>query len=370
MSDDQIIGRVRDAMDPPPRIDLDPATVLRKVRRRKTARKAAASITAVALVGAVTVGAVALRSSTATVGSPDPVASTDDNPTADPMAGFVGGEARAAMAAAAPDPAGALDESTWADAPYWYVETLDNDMYFADQGMNTVMTRERWVTHTGSDSCLGDLYVIIDHWTDGREPEAYLPSDDCFPFWPLDDHNPRNRTWDTLSALPTDPTALDARLREAAGNPWANPGVDRAHLTPDPQDRAAMDKAVWGQIARLHPGSPAPLDLRLAFVQVAEGLSTVTVTPGVTDAQGRTGVAISGLARIHPAWEVEGYYLPEVIAEETMITLIVDPTDGTVLERRSSTWTPGPFDAVSTYLAMGPVQVAPETDSREPWGQG
>lgn len=357
MSDEPIIRRIREAMDNPPRIDVDPATVLRRGHRRRTVRVAAAGTTALALVASVTVGAVVLGSSAPhTVALPDPVVSTD---TADPMAGFVGGEARAAMAAAAPDPAGALDESTWASAPYWYVKTLDNDMYFPEQGANTVMTRECWVAHSDNPNHFGDLYVMIDHWTD-VPPEEYFPGLGQFPFWPLDDQNPSNRTWDTLSALPTDPTALDARLREAALNPWANNGVNKADLTPDPQDRAEVDKAVWGQIALIYPGSPAPLELRLAFIEVAKGLSGITVTPGVIDAQGRVGVAISGSARVNRPWVVDWTYHPEVIAEEDVITLIVDPTDGTVLERRSSAYVAGAFDVVTTYLALGPAQVTPE----------
>ncbi|MCL2467955.1 MAG: penicillin-binding transpeptidase domain-containing protein [Micrococcales bacterium] len=65
MSDEQMARRLRDGLDTPqPKVVVDPATVLRKARRRRTARVAALGSTATAVVAGVAVALVVVGSAT------------------------------------------------------------------------------------------------------------------------------------------------------------------------------------------------------------------------------------------------------------------------------------------------------------------
>ncbi|MCL2091699.1 MAG: hypothetical protein FWH11_10975 [Micrococcales bacterium] len=296
---------------PPSSVGL--TAVVRAGRRRRAVRVAGMGGLAAVAVVATTVAALALGGGRGTA----PATTT---PTVAPTVSAAPvGEARAAMAAAAPDPVKALDESSWADAPYWYAKTLNVSEVFLDGDVPTetqTYTRETWTAHRDHSLMVedGDLSTALGSGWGG---------------WPLDDFDPTtDDAWDMLFALPTDPSALGAELRRAvadAAAAWGGVG---------PRNGSVDDK-VWGQIADVYPGSPASAELRMAFMQVAVDLPGTTVTPGVADSQGRVGVAISR----HDV-------LDDPRSEVT--TLIVDPVDGTVLERRTGGRT-------TTYLSMGPA---------------
>jgi hypothetical protein len=309
MDNDEITGRLRalGQWEPPTSVAL--TTVARAGRRRRAAQVGGLSALAGVITVAATVAAFAFADGNAVSPAGQGVAPELD--TTQAPASQVPGQARAAMAAAAPDPAKALDESTWADAPYWYVKTRSPDADSTDPTRPT-KTREDWIAHHDRSLFIenGDPSTA---WSDG--PGG----------WTYDVDGPGADPWDGLFALPTDPAALEAVLRGMvadykAGNPTA----------------AADDDIMWTRITDTYPGSPAPTALRLAFLQVAKGLSGVVVTPGVTDGAGRTGEEV----RFHYRGSGGEAYM------------IVDPTDGTVLEY-------GSWDYPITYLSMGPAWTLP-----------
>ena len=305
--DTQVVRHLQTLSEWQPASSVRTTTVLRAGHRRRAAQVGGLTGLAAAVLVAVTV--VVVVSGQPDTGPADGPRTTTTVTTA-PV-----GEARAAMAAAAPDPAGALDESSWADAPYWYVK--------------------KRVSHAGPDDSYTD---VTETWmarrdvslriVDGDESTAYASGPGG---WVLDDYDPTTgAAWDVLFALPTEPDALEAELRRAVVAAAARPG--------------SVDDMVWSLLTDIYPESPASSKLRAAFWQVAEGLDGTTVTEGVIDSEGRVGTAISRSLNL---------------GESTAIvkTLIVDPDDFTVLEARSTSVDGD--ELVVTYLAMGPAQSLP-----------
>ncbi len=310
------------------------ATVVQAGRRRRTARVVGMSGLAVAAVAVTTVSALVLGGA----GGTAPASTTSTAPTRSTGSVPVG-EARAAMAAAAPDPVKALDESTWAGAPYWYVRTVNTSEAFFPQSDDDPPIMNAPQTYTG------------ERWSAHRDHSLYVENGDLstavgsgWSGWPLDDYDPTtDDPWETLFALPTDPSALDAELRRAVA------AAREAQGGEGPRNGSVDDK-VWGQVVDVYPGSPASAAQRRAFMQVAVDLPGTTVTPGVTDSQGRVGTEISRRSVLDDA-------------QSDVLTLIVDPVDGTVLESKSGVFT-------TTYLAMGPawdLPVEPELGGCADW---
>ena len=250
-------------------------------------------------------------------------------------------DARQTMAAAAPDPAGALDESSWADAPYWYTKSTH---HYAGKMLD--FSNEQWFDRGNT------VWTVADNPNMGTVDTGGYELDGGFflgGFW---DASPPAEWWATLSALPTAPAALEARLRTEAL------GADDVFGNPQPgmrNDKALQDAEIWAQIYQIWPGSPASYELRMALMQVAQGLSGTTVTPDVTDQQGRVGIAISG--RVTYLRGGAGGGVPGEIetggGTGPMVTLIVDPLDGTVLE--SQIQCTGATVYYATFVAMGPA---------------
>lgn len=309
---------------PPSSVGL--TTVVRAGRRRRATRVAGMGGLAAVVVVATTVSALALgggrgvapADSTPTTATSTPL----DTPTTTVNYAPAGAN-RAAMAAAAPDPAKALDESSWADAPYWYykirVQYAANEANPAED-----YVQEVWTGHHSDGLILIDGDVL-----GGIDPGG----------WPLADFDRETDgdAWEAFFALPTDPDALEAALRAAV------PMVPSGGWTPGP-DAPTQDDRVWAQIRDLYAGSPASTELRLALLQVAEGLSGTVVTPGVTDGEGRVGLAVSRPFRTH--------------TDSGTDTMIIDPTDGTVLEERDGMVGDDPSYR-TTYQAMGPAWSLP-----------
>ncbi|MCL2849164.1 MAG: hypothetical protein FWE61_03835 [Micrococcales bacterium] len=308
--DENTAGRLRALAQWEPLCSVEPTTVLRTGRRHRRAQigglATVAAVTVIAL--AVAVGASGGRSGTSPADGP---------PTAAPP---VVGHARAAMAAAAPDPAGALDESAWVGAPYWYVKKRVHTPDTPDSLGPQVV--ETWMAQHGTS-----LRIV-----DGDPATAFGQGPGG---WVLDDYDPTTgAAWDVLFALPTDPVALEAELRRAVVAAQERPG--------------SVDDMVWGLVTDIYPETPASSALRAALWQVAERLEGTTVTPGVVDSEGRTGTAISR---------------PFVLESSTslVMTLIVDPDDLTVLETTTTASELDDMDYVLTvtYLAMGPARRLP-----------
>lgn len=305
--DDRVVQRLQKLTQWEPASTVGTTTVLRAGRRRRAAQIGGLSGVAAVAVVAVTVLVVVS-------GQPDAGPADGPETTAAVTMAPVG-EARAAMAAAAPDPTGALDESSWVDASYWYVKKR---VHGSSSGESHTYIAETWMAQR-------DVSLRI---IDGDTATAYGSGPGG---WVLDDYDPAtNAAWGVLFALPTEPGALDAELRRAVIAAQARFG--------------SADDMVWSLITDIYPESPASSELRAAFWQVAESLEGTTVTAGVTDSEGRAGMAISR---------------PLVLggSMSSVKTLIVDPDDFTVLETRNTTIDDD--ELVVTYLAMGPARSLP-----------
>ncbi|MCL2849528.1 MAG: hypothetical protein FWE61_05740 [Micrococcales bacterium] len=337
-TDEQVADQLHDLDVWEPQSMVTLGAVQRTERRRR-----AAQVGGLGALGAVV--AVAMVAVVVGLGSqPTMVADGVGDPEPTPPVVVAPGQARQAMAALAPDPARALDESSWDSALYWYVKTIHHSTGgFAD------FTWEQWFDR--HDTEWNGRNGGFDERTGyGRSGGFYLGG-----LWTVDGP-PYRGWWPTLAGLPTDPPALEARLREAALTATDIAGNSQPAMKDDP---AWQDVELWGQIWQIVQGSPASAELRLALVEVAQGLTSTTVTPGVTDRQGRAGTAISGQLRFlsvgagggAPGIGETGY------DGRPTVTLIVDPVDGTVLEAQIEY--PGVVVYSATFITMGPTSTPP-----------
>lgn len=180
----------------------------------------------------------------------------------------------------------------WPDAAYWHsVSTYERS--------GSTFRREIWIGHH-------QIGVLKDPGVDSGviplEVAQFNGGD-------------RGLTWDELYALPTESHALEAALRSSYG--------------PDRKQRD-LNHRVFTSIGDLLRESPASPALRKALYEVAARLPGVTLVGEVTDRAGRRGVAVEHDGR----------------------RLVIDPSDGRLLEERRDGWQ-------STYLEQGPAATAP-----------
>ena len=132
-------------------------------------------------------------------------------------------------------------------------------------------------------------------------------------------------SWDELYALPTEPSALESRLRK--GIHGAGPDDDSELFT------------IVGDLLR---ESPAPHALRKALWEVAAKVPGVRLVGTVTDSAGRSGIAV----------------------ERGDQRYVLDPSDGRLLEESQGAdgpvaEAPGGAGWTGTYLEQGPAETAP-----------
>jgi hypothetical protein len=213
---------------------------------------------------------------------------------------------RAGQAAAVADGAG------WADAPYWHSVSQ------YQQGSGPVLRREIWIGHDRPgalfDEGLGNRVRALGA---GRFDIGY-----------------RSLSWDELYALPTDPAALESRLRSGP-------------------DGIASDSQLFHVAATMLQETPAPPALRRALFQMTARIRGVASSGEQTDSLGRPGVALRlGLA-----------------------AYLVDARSGQFLEyTKDGTVTPGQGMPCGTryrvtYQQQGPADDAPQP-TRPPSGSG
>lgn len=136
-------------------------------------------------------------------------------------------------------------------------------------------------------------------------------------------------SWADLDALPTDAGELGPYLRAMVKN-----------------HPAGEDNELWEDATGLLMESPASPALRRALWQVVASIPDVTLLGTMTDAVGRQG---TGIER------------NELAQHWYRIVFILDPTDGTLLEKKE-------FDADGTvvsrytFLDQGPSDTAPQAD--------
>lgn len=188
----------------------------------------------------------------------------------------------------------------WPDAAYWH--TISSYR----QGTGPTLQRESWMGHTA-------IGVI----KDPRVSSGVMALGEVVMFGGF--------SWDQLYALPTDPHALEAKLRATS----LNGGRD---------DNSELFSIVGALLAE----SPAPPALRKTLWEIAARIPGVTLVGAVKDSAGRPGVEIR---RGH-----EGY--------------ILDPKDGRLLEQYEGTpepvpEAPGGTNWRSTILEQGPADSAP-----------
>ena len=185
--------------------------------------------------------------------------------------------------------AGAQD-GDWQDAAYWHAVSS-----YVRDGQD--VRREIWIGHHA-------IGVLRDPGVD----TGVIPLDVAlFPT------GGTSVTWDGLWQLPTDPAALEQRLRD---------GIHGA----GPDDDSEM-YVIVGDLLR---ESPAPPALRKALWQVAARIPGIELVGPVTDHAGRAGVAV----------------------ERHGMRYVLDPDDGRLLEEDAGAWR-------STYLEQGPTDTAP-----------
>jgi hypothetical protein len=302
-----------------PTAHIDPAQIVRRGRRQRTTRTVALSLCAVAFLVAGPLVVNALRPP-GTV-APATTSTSIPAPTPTPTS------ARQSMELAVPDLAATLDESAWGDAPYWYVKyaTMCQEDNFPEDGFREFdCVVEEWASQSGTS-----LYVV-----DGDIAAARPGHDNVnINYWflnmfrgPLDTVEGAGLAWEATLSLPTDPDELRTTLY-ALSDGFANPDV-----------------GAWYVMYNSWPTSPASTAARLALLQVALELPEATVIPNVVDSVGRAGTAIS-----------------HRYTSDITLILIVDPSDGTVLEEQLIDTNPAYGFLTTTYLAMGPTTTAPAT---------
>jgi hypothetical protein len=207
----------------------------------------------------------------------------------------------------------------WADATYWHVTS---EIQYAGQDART---RQSWLAHDG-EGAFQDAGLFAEMSPDAPTGEDGVRTETLGPtvFYAGDAVD-----WDGLYALPTEPTALEARLRGA---------IDGS----GPDD----DTELWEIVKGLLGGTPASPDLRAALWQVAATIPGVESVGSTTDALGRPGVALERTSD-YQGWGTD--------------RLVVDTTTGRLLEvwgdtESGTTWWR------QTYVDQGPADSAPVVD--------
>lgn len=223
----------------------------------------------------------------------------------------------------APMPTPTVDPG-WPDAAFWYSLSETETVMVDDEGGTQVERMETWRGHDHPGLLLtnGDPSTAA-----GVGPASWGEV--------VIDGERVLVDWDTLYDLPTDTAALAQLLRESV-DPERGSGTD---------DDKIFD-AVRGLLAR----SPAPPALRTALVDVVSGLPNVTVTPGATDATGRSGTLVERRDET-----------------STVYRLVIEPGTGRLLEESSTSENPPPAQPGvsfstswrSTYLEEGPADDTP-----------
>jgi hypothetical protein len=179
----------------------------------------------------------------------------------------------------------------WQSAAYWHSVSRHH------QGNGPTFTREIWIGHHQPG--------VLE---DGGVDSGVIPLDVAlFPA------GGSGISWDGLWSLPTDPDALEHKLRD---------GIDGAGKDDDSE--------LFVIVGDLLRESPAPPALRKALWEVAARVPGVRLVGDVTDGAGRSGVAVQ---------RDEQRY-------------VLDPDSGRLLEETEGTWS-------STYLEQGPADTAP-----------
>jgi hypothetical protein len=179
----------------------------------------------------------------------------------------------------------------WQDADYWHSVSR----YVRD---GQEVRREIWIGHH-------EIGVLRDP---GVDASAVIPLEvAAFPT------GGTSVGWDELWQLPTEPGALERRLRT---------GINGA----GPDDDSEL-VVIVGDLLR---ESPAPPALRKALWEVAAGIPGIELVGEATDHAGRAGVAV----------------------ERHGVRYVLDPDDGRLLEEDSQGWR-------ATYLEQGPASSAP-----------
>lgn len=218
----------------------------------------------------------------------------------------------AAGAAAGEQPGG------WPGAAYWYVES---EIQYAGEDAHT---REMWLPRDpGLDGALQDSGIFGSGESvgpDGVHTESLGPTV-FYAAGTLD--------WAGLYALPTDPVELERILR--------------SDYSPD---GASAEEQLWEGVKGLLVDTPAPPALRQGLWEVAASIDGVELAGHVTDAAGRSGIAVERDDRAN---------------DRQMERLIVDPDDGRLLQIEGYT-EDGELSWRSTLLEQRPADTAPETD--------
>jgi len=139
---------------------------------------------------------------------------------------------------------------------------------------------------------------------------------------PLQDGRFAGLGWDELYALPTEPGALESRLRAARLDGMRD-----------------SDTELFALVGDLLRESPAPPALRQALWQVVARVPGVSLVGAVKDSTGRPGMAIERAEH--------GY--------------VLDPSAGRLLEEYIGGSKPGGASWRATYLEQGPAASAPRT---------
>jgi hypothetical protein len=196
--------------------------------------------------------------------------------------------------------AAGAQQGDWRGARYWHAVSQHSD-----GGAGPAVRREIWIGHH-------DIGVLKDPGVDS----GVIPLEvAAFPT------GGSSVTWDELWQLPTEPGALESRLRS---------GINGA----GPDD----DSELFVIVGDLLRESPAPPALRRALWQVAARVPGIELVGPVTDHAGRPGVAV----------------------ERHGTRYVLDPDDGRLLEEDADGWR-------ATYLEQGPAATAPEANAD--WGK-
>jgi hypothetical protein len=173
------------------------------------------------------------------------------------------------------------EQGDWKDAAFWYSRSR------SQRNGDQPRTREIWLGHRTS----GRIAI------DGKDMGKELPIDGptLFPVG-----GGTTTTWDGLWELPTDPGRLEQVLREGR----KGTGND-------------AEEALFVAVGELLRETPVPPAVRAALYRVAAKVPRVRLLGAVTDAEGRSGVAV----------EFTG---PDITAR-----YVIDPDDGRLLEETS-----------------------------------
>lgn len=197
----------------------------------------------------------------------------------------------------------------WPDAAYWYSRSKGPD--------GTV--REIWIGHR--------LPGVL---RDGRVDAGVIPLEVArFPT------GGSSVDWDGLYALPTEPAALERRLRD---------GIHGA----GPDD----DSELFVIVGDLLRESPAPPALRRALWEVAARVPGVELLGPARDAEGRPGVAVRRNGSTYLLDPDDGRLLEESSGDPDAPPVVERDATGAVVSTRDSGFR-------ATYLEQGPADTAP-----------